>query len=68
MQNATTTGGTPTDPVWSYVVAALFIAFFALTAYVLIESVIRVLVRRAQQRRAMDRWTHDAASAIGGGL
>lgn len=62
--------GTPTDPFWSYVVAALFLAFAVLTLFAIVDSVLRVLIRQAQQRRAMRRWCEDvqARSPIGGGL
>lgn len=57
MEHANT--GTPTDPIWWFVVLAGLFALSAITLFVLLDSVLRVLLRRWNQARELRRWRED---------
>lgn len=55
---------TVTDPTWAYVCLAIVMVLGAMTLFVLADSVIRVLIRRAQQRRELERWLADVEDGL----
>lgn len=58
-EHTNSAANTVTDPTWAYVCLAIVIVLGAMTLFVLADSVIRVLIRRAQQRRELERWLAD---------
>ena len=60
MEHANT--GTPTDPIWWFVVLAGLFVLSAITLFVVLDSILRAVIRRAQQARAQRHWDRDVAA------
>lgn len=54
---------TVSAPTWADVVVASLLVFAALTFFVVLDAVLRALIRRAQQNRAVRRYRREAEAA-----